>query len=119
MLSFAAHSVSPMSTREAHIREGSLIMRQYFGSRRTAFSTAAARVSLLALGAGFLMPTTAEAHLGHLGEVGGHSHWAGAALLAGAAILAGIGALKGRKKAKDAEKNAPEAQADDAEPEAA
>lgn len=40
----------------------------------------------------------ASAHLGHLGELAGHSHWTGAAALAGAVIAAGILAVKGRKK---------------------
>lgn len=41
----------------------------------------------------------ALAHVGHLGDIGGHDHWvAGAAI--GAAVVIGLyGALKGRRKA--------------------
>ncbi len=59
-----------------------------------------------------LLPSIAHAHVGHLGELAGHSHWAGAAAIAGAALLAGIVALKDRKK-KD-RKEEPEAGAETA-----
>ncbi|POF34332.1 DUF6732 family protein [Roseibium marinum] len=65
--------------------------------------------TILAGLAAILIPTSAFAHGGHLGELAGHSHWIGAAALAGAALVAGIVALQGRKK-KQAE-DAPEADA--------
>ncbi|WP_422374616.1 DUF6732 family protein [Roseibium sp.] len=61
-----------------------------------------------------LLPTSAHAHAGHLGELAGHAHWVGAAALAGAALVAGVIALKDRKKKQD-EADA-EAKADEAEP---
>ncbi|MBO0345593.1 phage holin family protein [Roseibium sp. CAU 1637] len=66
-----------------------------------------------------LLPATAQAHVGHLGELAGHSHWAGAALLAGAAALAGIAALKGRKRSADTPEDTAEEASDAAETEAA
>ncbi|AXS39123.1 DUF6732 family protein [Breoghania sp. L-A4] len=44
------------------------------------------------------LPGAARAHVGHLGDVAGHSHWVGVAALAGAAAVAGVMALKGRRK---------------------
>lgn len=61
------------------------------------FKTAGTLVSASAC-ALLAMNGTALAHLGHLGELAGHSHWTGAAALAGAVIAAGILAVKGRKK---------------------
>ena len=52
------------------------------------------------------MSGSAAAHLGHLGELAGHSHWSGAAALAGAVIAAGILAVKGRKKSAKTPKSA-------------
>ena len=52
-----------------------------------------------------MLPSTAFAHVGHLGELAGHAHWVGAAALAGAALVAGVVALKDRRK-KDAEAEA-------------
>ncbi|MBD8892406.1 hypothetical protein IG616_12665 [Labrenzia suaedae] len=52
------------------------------------------------------MSSAASAHLGHLGELAGHSHWSGAAALAGAVIAAGILAVKGRKKTAKAKEEA-------------
>jgi hypothetical protein len=60
-----------------------------------------------------LMPTSAFAHAGHLGELAGHSHWVGAAALAGAALLAGVIALKDRKRKKD--EDAADTQPDEAD----
>ena len=53
-----------------------------------------------------LLPGSALAHVGHLGDVAGHNHWvAGAAI--GAAVVIGLyGAWKGRKEAKAEEKPA-------------
>ncbi|MCA1299111.1 DUF6732 family protein [Stappia indica] len=50
-------------------------------------------------GAVATLPTLAQAHVGHVGELAGHSHWAGIAALAGAALLAGIVAV-GRARAR-------------------
>lgn len=63
-----------------------------------------------------ILPASAEAHLGHVGEVAGHSHWIalGAGVVA-AAIAAAIG-----KKKLDAEADpAEETVEEDGEPEAA
>ncbi len=61
-------------------------------------------------------PSLALAHVGHIGELAGHSHWVGVAALAGAAIVAGVAALKGRKKAEldqdDADTAQPETDAE-------
>lgn len=59
--------------------------------------------TLILLGAASVSARPAAAHLGHLGEVAGHSHWiAGAAL-----VLAGVIALwagtRGRKGDKPAD----------------
>lgn len=67
---------------------------------------------LAGLGA-VLLPTSAHAHAGHLGELAGHAHWVGAAALAGAALIAGVIALKDRKKKQD--EDATEADVEDAE----
>ncbi|WP_298817904.1 DUF6732 family protein [uncultured Roseibium sp.] len=45
-----------------------------------------------------MLPTSALAHGGHLGELAGHSHWIGVAAIAGAALVAGLVALKDRKQ---------------------
>ncbi|WFE89366.1 hypothetical protein K1718_24955 [Roseibium porphyridii] len=47
-----------------------------------------------------MLPTSAFAHGGHLGELAGHSHWVGVAAIAGAALVAGLVALKDRKQKK-------------------
>ena len=60
-----------------------------------------------------LLPTSAHAHAGHIGELAGHAHWVGAAALAGAALIAGVIALKDRKKKQD--ETGPEAEAEDAD----
>jgi LPXTG-motif cell wall-anchored protein len=61
-------------------------------------------LSLLALS---LWQGPALAHLGHVGELTGHSHWIG---LAGLAAAAGIAALLPRRKRKDREKTEPKAE---------
>lgn len=48
-----------------------------------------------------LLPAPAFAHLGHVEEVAGHSHWIGLAAAAGAAALAGWLAIKGRRGTKE------------------
>ncbi len=58
------------------------------------------RLTLTALA---LLPTPALAHIGHIGELGGHDHWIA---LGGIAIAAGIalwGARKGKKADEDTE----------------
>lgn len=46
----------------------------------------------------------AHAHLGHVAEVAGHSHWIGLAAVAGAAAIAGaIGLLSGVKSDDETE----------------
>jgi hypothetical protein len=60
-----------------------------------------------------MLPTSAFAHGGHLGELAGHSHWVGVAALAGAALVAGIIALKDKKQKKA--EDAPEARPEDDE----
>ncbi len=70
-----------------------------------------ARSRLIAAAPGLAVmgaPTLAFAHVGHLGELAGHSHWVGAAALAGAALVAGVAALKGRKKKDSADEPAAE-----------
>ncbi|MEO9902421.1 MAG: DUF6732 family protein [Parasphingorhabdus sp.] len=52
-------------------------------------------------------PTLALAHVGHLGELAGHSHWVGVAALAGAALVAGVAALKGRRRSDERADQAP------------
>lgn len=47
------------------------------------------------LAALILLPAPALAHIGHLGELGGHDHWIA---LGGIAIAAGIALWGGRKK---------------------
>lgn len=73
----------------------------------------------LALPAGlFLVPAPAFAHVGHLGELAGHSHWVGVAAVAGAAAVAGLVALRGRKRRSDqdaAPKDQPDAPAETAQ----
>lgn len=53
---------------------------------------------LTATGLLIAQATAAQAHLGHVAEVAGHSHWIGLAAVAGAAAIAGvIGILSGEK----------------------
>ncbi len=69
--------------------------------------------TILAGLAAAVLPTSAFAHGGHLGELAGHSHWVGVAALAGAALVAGVIALKDRKKKKA--DTAPEARSEEEE----
>lgn len=55
-------------------------------------------------------PAAAFAHGGHIGELAGHSHWAGLAALAGAVVIAGAVAWVSRKA-----KTASEAETETAE----
>ncbi|MGI9401113.1 MAG: DUF6732 family protein [Rhizobiaceae bacterium] len=48
------------------------------------------------------MSSIAHAHLGHLGELAGHSHWVGLAAIATAAALAKL-ALRPRSEESEAE----------------
>lgn len=43
--------------------------------------------------------SSAQAHIGHVGELAGHAHWVGVAALVGAAALAAL-AAKAKKDAK-------------------
>ena len=52
--------------------------------------------------------TPAEAHLGHVGEVAGHSHWIGLAAAGAAAAIAVAVSVLGKKK--DAEKKVEDAE---------
>ena len=61
-----------------------------------------------------VMPGIASAHIGHIGEVAGHTHWI--AVGAGLAV-AGIGAWLGKKKL-DAEARGEKAGGEEAEGEA-
>jgi len=59
-----------------------------------------------------LAATPASAHLGHVGEVAGHSHWIGLAAAGAAAAIAVAVSTLGKKK--DAERKEDETQAEDA-----
>jgi len=70
------------------------------------------------LAAAAMMPGAAQAHLGHVGELAGHSHWVGVAAVAAAAALAAGLAIAGRRKGEktaDAEADAADKAADTAE----
>lgn len=60
-----------------------------------------------------LMPASALAHVGHIGDLAGHSHWVGVAALAGAAVIAVVAAKL--KKRSDSAANSADAEADGAE----
>ena len=66
---------------------------------------------LLILIAVVMLPTSALAHVGHLGEVAGHGHWLGAAAI-GAAIAIGLLAASKDRKKQDAEAQGDEAEAE-------
>ncbi|MCY6381384.1 DUF6732 family protein [Hoeflea prorocentri] len=44
------------------------------------------------------LPSSAYAHMGHVGEVAGHSHWVGIAAVLGAAALAVLVAKAAKRK---------------------
>lgn len=76
--------------------------------------------SLLAAAAALFpafVPPAANAHVGHVGDLAGHSHWAGIAAIAGAAVLAGIVALKAKRK-RQAEAGMEDAEAVEADSDA-
>ncbi|KAB7614865.1 hypothetical protein F9L33_08955 [Amylibacter sp. SFDW26] len=50
-----------------------------------------------------LLPSTAFAHYGHLGEALGHDHWLGAAAIGTAIALGLLNAVKGSKKRDEEE----------------
>lgn len=55
------------------------------------------RVFLLFLSFALVLSTPARAHMGHLGEIAGHSHWVGVGLI----LVGGVAAVllgKGSKK---------------------
>ena len=62
----------------------------------------------LLVGTGFLLSFTSPvfAHLGHLGDLAGHSHWAGIALVGAAAAVAGLLAKGRGEKNEDAAEGA-------------
>ena len=66
---------------------------------------------LPAFAALLLIASPAHAHLGHVGEVAGHSHWIGVAATGAAAALAIAISVFGKKK--DAEEKDAEAEAED------
>jgi len=51
------------------------------------------------------LPVPALAHIGHLGDVGGHDHWIA---LGGIAVAGAIALWGARKKPKDAQPQAPD-----------
>ena len=61
----------------------------------------------------FLTAGSAQAHVGHLGELAGHDHWVAGAAIAGAIALAAWQLLKG-----DKDKLEPEAEPEGEEAEA-
>ncbi len=71
------------------------------------------RLLISVLFAAGLVPAAVQAHVGHIGELAGHSHWVGVAALAGAAAIAAVAAKL--KKRSDAKEEAAEAEADGAE----
>lgn len=56
-----------------------------------------------------LVPATAQAHWGHLGELAGHGHWIAAGLAAAAAVaVAGLAITRPRKECEAADEAVPE-----------
>ena len=56
-----------------------------------------------------LVPATAQAHWGHLGELAGHGHWIAAGLAAAAAVaVAGLVITRPRKECEAADEAVPE-----------
>ena len=67
----------------------------------------------------FLIASTAQAHIGHLGELAGHSHWIGLAAGLGAAAIAGaIGLISDKDDEAEADESAEHGNGDEREPEA-
>ncbi len=54
------------------------------------------------------MPTSAFAHIGHIGELAGHGHWIGVGALVGAAALAAALARGRKAREEGAEEEAEE-----------
>lgn len=52
--------------------------------------------------AALFAPQAAKAHLGHIGEIAGHSHWLGYGALAAAAAALALLPKKKKKEADDA-----------------
>lgn len=70
-------------------------------------------LSLSAIACLFALSQTGSAHVGHLGELAGHSHWVGAAALGGAAVLAAWLAARSKKRGEqDAEDAVEDAETD-------
>ncbi|MEP3277762.1 MAG: DUF6732 family protein [Stappiaceae bacterium] len=47
------------------------------------------------------VPQTAAAHVGHVGDLAGHSHWVGVAALGGAAVLAAWLAIRSKNNKEE------------------
>ena len=69
------------------------------------------RIALISTLTVFL-PSAAHAHMGHVGELAGHSHWVGVAAVLGAAAIAAL-AAKARKRAERSEDGAAEEEAEE------
>ena len=67
-------------------------------------ATVSARIAAILAGVAFATP--AAAHLGHVGEAAGHSHWIALAALAGAAALAAWIAKSQGDEAEEADEDA-------------
>ena len=66
-----------------------------------------------------ILPQPAIAHVGHLGDLAGHSHWIALGAVGIATVLGAIGALKDRKKSGDTEAEATSESDEDQQQEAA
>ena len=56
-----------------------------------------------------LVPATAQAHWGHLGELAGHGHWIAAGLAAAAAVtVVGLAITRPRKECEATDEAVPE-----------
>jgi len=65
-------------------------------------------IRLPAFAALLLISSPAHAHLGHVGEVAGHSHWIGLAAASAAAAIAIAVSTLGKKKDAEAKEAEPE-----------
>jgi hypothetical protein len=53
------------------------------------------------------LPLPAFAHVGHLGDLAGHSHWIALGALGIATVIGGLASAKGKDSYPDAEDDAP------------
>jgi len=58
----------------------------------------------------FIAPVGAMAHVGHVGELAGHSHWVGVAAVVGAAAVAAIAAKLRKRGERDGQEADSEAE---------